>query len=109
MLNVYLLLSTLVYQIDVQDEISVQEGKFSKNIKRAGQNKHAGRKNFSKSINVQTKIRLCRGDFFPQKHYQTTPNGHNKKISKAHPKYFQSTPKSTPKTLPNHSQTGQNS
>jgi hypothetical protein len=86
-----------VYRIDVQDEINVQEGKFLKNIKRAGQNRRAGRKIFSKSINVQTKIRPCRGDFFPQKHYQTTPNGNIKKISKALPKalpkHYQTTPK----------------
>ena len=45
-----------MYQIDVQDEINVQEGKFLKNIKCAGQNRRAGGKIFSKSINVQTKI-----------------------------------------------------
>ena len=55
---------TLVYRIDVQDEINVQVGKFLKNIKRAGQNRRAGGIFFSKSINVQTKIRPCRGDFF---------------------------------------------
>ena len=32
--------------------------------KRAGWNKRAGRNFFSKSINVQTKIRPCRGKFF---------------------------------------------
>jgi hypothetical protein len=32
--------------------------------KRAGWNKRAGGIFFSKSINVQTKIRPCRGDFF---------------------------------------------
>ena len=32
---------TLVYRIDVQDEINVQVGKFLENIKRAGQNRHA--------------------------------------------------------------------
>ena len=37
--------------------------KFLKNIKRAGQNRRAGGKIFSKSINVQTKIRPCRGEF----------------------------------------------
>ena len=31
-------ISTLVYQIDVQDEINLQLGEFLKNIKRAGQN-----------------------------------------------------------------------
>ena len=49
---------TLVYRIDVQTEINVQVEKFLKNIKRAGG------KIFSKSINVQTKIRLCRGEFW---------------------------------------------
>ena len=38
-------------------------GKILKNIKRAGQNKRAGGNFFSKSINVQTKIRPCRGIF----------------------------------------------
>ena len=55
---------TLVYRIDVQDQINVQVEKFLKNIKRAGQNRRAGGIFFSKSINVQTEIRLCRGDFF---------------------------------------------
>ena len=32
--------------------------------RRAGRNKRAGGKIFSKSINVQTKIRTCRGEFF---------------------------------------------
>ena len=57
-------LSTLVYRIDVQYEINVQVGKFLKNIKHAGQNRRAEGNFFSKSINVQTKIRPCRGDFF---------------------------------------------
>ena len=35
-------IGTLVYRIDMQDEINVQVGKFLKNIKRAGQNRHAG-------------------------------------------------------------------
>ena len=34
--------------------------------KRAGWNRRAGGNFFSKSINVQTKIRPCRGDFFPK-------------------------------------------
>ena len=59
-------LHTLVYRIDVQEEINVQVGKFLKNIKRAGQNRRTGGKIFSKSINVQTKIRPCRGEFFSQ-------------------------------------------
>ena len=46
-------LLTLVYQIDVQDEINMQVGKFLKNIKRAGQNRSAGGKFSGKSINVQ--------------------------------------------------------
>ena len=58
------LLGTLVYRIDVQAEINVQVEKFLKNIKRAGQNRRAGGKIFSKSINVQTKIRPCRGEFW---------------------------------------------
>ena len=36
------MIHTLVYRIDVQDEINVQVGKFLKNIKRAGQNRRAG-------------------------------------------------------------------
>ena len=56
--------STLVYRIDVQAEINVQVEKFLKNIKRAGQNRRAGGKIFSKSINVQTKIRPCRVEFW---------------------------------------------
>ena len=56
--------STLVYRIDVQDEINVKVGKFLKNIKHAGQNRRAGGKFFSKSINLQTQIRPYRGDFF---------------------------------------------
>ena len=51
-----------MYRIDVQAEINVQVEKFLKNIKRAGQNRRAGGKIFSKSINVQTKIRPCRGE-----------------------------------------------
>ena len=42
-----------MYRIDVQYEINVQVGKFSKNIKRAGQNRRAGGKLSGKSINVQ--------------------------------------------------------
>ena len=43
----------------------MQVGKFLENIKRADQNKAVqGGNFFSKSINVQTKIRLCRGEFF---------------------------------------------
>ena len=38
--------------------------KFEHTNKRAGWNKCAGGNFFSKSINVQTKIRPCRGDFF---------------------------------------------
>ena len=37
-------LATLVYRIDVQDEINMQVGKFLKNIKRAGQNRRVGGK-----------------------------------------------------------------
>jgi hypothetical protein len=42
-----------VYQIDVEDEINVQVGKFLENIKRAGRNRCAGGKFYEKSINVQ--------------------------------------------------------
>ena len=42
-----------MYRIDVQYEINVQVGKFSKNIKSAGQNRRAGGKLSGKSINVQ--------------------------------------------------------
>ena len=52
-----------MYRIDVQAEINVQVEKFLKNIKHARQNRRAGGKIFSKSINVQTKIILCRGNF----------------------------------------------
>ena len=45
--------STLVYRMDVQYKINVQVGKFSKNIKSAGQNRRAGGKLSGKSINVQ--------------------------------------------------------
>ena len=45
-------ISTLVYQIDVQNEINLQVGKFLKNNKRAGQ-KFSG-----KSINVQGEMSL---------------------------------------------------
>ena len=42
----------------------MQVEKFFKTIKRAGHNRRAGRNFFTKSINVQTKIRPCRGEFF---------------------------------------------
>ena len=43
-----------MYQIDVQDKIYVQVGKFLKKyIKRAGQNRGAGGKFSGKSINMQ--------------------------------------------------------
>ena len=41
---------TLVYRIDVQDEINVQVGKFLEDIKHAGQNRHAGGKILLKNI-----------------------------------------------------------
>ena len=47
---------TLVYRIDVQDEINVQVGKFLKNIKRAGQNRRAGRKFSGKLINMHARL-----------------------------------------------------
>ena len=53
---------TLVCQIDVQGKINVLVETFLKNIKCAGQNRRAGGNFSSKSINVQTKIRLYRGD-----------------------------------------------
>ena len=99
------ILHTLVYRIDVQDEINVQVGKFLKNIKRAGQNRRAGGIFFSKSINVQTKIRPCRGEFFSQKHSQNTPNGNNKKkiqsTSEVFPNHSQKHSQNTTKPLPN--------
>ena len=49
-------IGTLVYRIDMQDEINVQVGKFLKNIKRAGQNRRAGRKFSGKLINMQGEI-----------------------------------------------------
>ena len=47
-------ISSVVYRIDVQDEINVQVGIFPR----------AGGNFSSKSIIVQTKIRPCKGDFF---------------------------------------------
>ena len=47
------MMPTLVYQIDVQDEINVQVEKFLENIKRAGWNRRAGGKFSGKSINMQ--------------------------------------------------------
>ena len=44
---------TLVYRIEVQDQINVQVAKFLENIKRAGPNRRAGWKFSGKSINVQ--------------------------------------------------------
>ena len=46
---------TLVCRIDVQGKINVQVEKLFKNIKHAGQNKHAGGTFSGKSINVQGK------------------------------------------------------
>ena len=40
----------------MQDETNVQVGKFLKNIKRAGQNRRAGRKFSGKLINMQGEI-----------------------------------------------------
>ena len=94
-------LHTLVYRIDVQDETNVQEGNFLKNIKRAGPNRRAGRKIFSKSINLQTKIRPCKGDFFPQNTIKPLPI----ETIKRFPKHTQSISKAFPKTLPKHYQT----
>ena len=74
-------------------------------VKRAGWNRRAGGNFFSKSINVQTKIRPCRGEFFPQKHSQNTPNGNNKKnfqsTSEVFPNHSQNHSKNTTKPLPN--------
>ena len=53
--------------LNVQDGINVQEEKFLKNIKRVGHNRRAGGNFFSKSINVQTKIKPCRVDFLSGK------------------------------------------
>ena len=47
--------NTLVCRIDVQVQINVQGEKFSKNIKRADQNRRAGGTFSGKSINVQGK------------------------------------------------------
>ena len=47
------MMPTLVYQIDVQDEINVQVEKFLKNIKRAGHIRRVGGTFSGKSINVQ--------------------------------------------------------
>ena len=58
-----------MYRIDVQAKINVQVRKILKNIKRAGQNRRTVGKIFSKSINVQTKIKLSRGDFFLDKKF----------------------------------------
>ena len=42
-----------MYQIDVQDEVKMQVGKFLENIKHAGQNRRAGGKFSGKSINME--------------------------------------------------------
>ena len=55
---------TLVCRIDLQGKINVELEKFLKNIKCAGQNRRAGGNFSPKSINLQTKIRPCRRDFF---------------------------------------------
>ena len=57
------MLSTLVYQIDVWDEINVQVGKFLKNIKCAGQNRRAGGKFFLKKIKRAGLNRRAGGNF----------------------------------------------
>ena len=54
--------STLVYRIDVQYKINVQMGKFLKNIKRAGQNRHAGGKFSGKSIIMQGENKRAGGN-----------------------------------------------
>ena len=101
--------STLVYRIDVQTEINVQVEKILKNIKRAGQNRRAGVKIFSKSINVQTKIRPCRGDFLGQEVFQlyihdwkgslnlTEVFQSISKVFQCIPKHCQPNPKAIPK------------
>ena len=58
---------TLVYRIDVQDEINVQEGKFLKNIKRAGQNRHAGGDFFLKINKRADQNQTVQGGIFSQK------------------------------------------
>ena len=87
------MMPTLVYRIDVQDEINVQVGKFLINIKRVGQNRPAGGIFFLKINKRADQNRTVQGEFFSQKHSQNTPNGKNKKN-------FQS----TSKVFPNHSQ-----
>ena len=47
--------STLVCRIEVQGKINIQVEKFLKNIKHAGQNRHAGGTFSGKSIKVQMK------------------------------------------------------
>ena len=54
---------TLVYRIDVQYEINVQVGKFLKNIKRAGQNRRAGRKIYLKNIKRAGRNKRAGGNF----------------------------------------------
>ena len=55
MKSCYLVLGcpTLVYRIEVQDQINVQVEKFLENIERAGRNRRAGGKISGKSVNVQ--------------------------------------------------------
>ena len=101
-------ISTLVYRIDVQDQINVQVEKFLKNIKRAGQNRRAEGKIFSKSINVQTKIRSCSGDFILKINKFNTNHGWKgylnlTKVFQIIPKVSQSIPKQShgnPKAIP---------
>ena len=56
-------LRTLVYRIDVQDEINVQVGKFLKNTKHAGQNRRAGGKIFLKNMKREGQKRHAGGKF----------------------------------------------
>ena len=58
---------TLVYRIDVQDEINVQERKFLRNIKCAGHNRHAGGNYFSKINKHADQNKTVPGGFFSGK------------------------------------------
>ena len=92
---------TLVCRIDVQGEINMQVGKFLKSIKRVGKNRRAEGNFFLKINKFADPNKIVQGEFF----LKSTSNGNNKKVSKAHLEYYQSTPKkqsrNTTKPLPN--------
>ena len=60
------LVVTLVCQIDVQDKIKVQAGKFLKNINCAGQNRRAGGNFFLKINKRADQNKTVQGGFFPR-------------------------------------------